>query len=330
MAQMRMQQNLQVALRERLRRLLTSHFDTAPHEVRLTVDWINAQSALRAVLTQAARIEPDLDFPNFELSLNRARGSMTWPSHTPDGRATLIWQLMQSLAQADRKGTGERWLLTYPTSVVIGENDPTDTWRQFTERVLEPLFSYLGEHIVAESSVLHILGRYVRRLEWFDRDELYVRATADTRKTEEVYDLDLRRFLFDEGISMPFSQARSASGESDILADLEDPDDPLVCELKVFDAANRDRRHVVSGLHQAIQYAEDYSKNTAYLVIINLSGRPLQLPTDGDPKLKPEYLDIAGIRVNLITVRAKPTPAASKLGRANPVTFTRENFVDPD
>jgi hypothetical protein len=128
---------------------------------------------------------------------------------------------------------------------------------------------------------------------------------------------------------MPFSQARSASGESDLLSDL-DSDDPLVCESKVFDGANRDKRHLASGVHQAIQYANDYSKDVAYLVVVNISGRPLALPTDGDPKQPPPYLDVAGVRVHLIAVRAKPTASASKLGRPAPITVTRDNLVDPD
>lgn len=61
---------------------------------------------------------------------------------------------------------------------------------------------------------------------------------GDSRKAEEVYDVHLRRFLFAEGINLPFAQAKSASGESDVLTDL-DTDDPLVCEVKIFDADNR-------------------------------------------------------------------------------------------
>jgi hypothetical protein len=54
--------------------------------------------------------------------------------------------------------------------------------------VLEPLFNFLTDRVGTESSVLYVLERYVRRLEWFDRQELYARATADGQKTEEVYD----------------------------------------------------------------------------------------------------------------------------------------------
>jgi hypothetical protein len=48
------------------------------------------------------------------------------------------------------------------------------------------------------------------------------------------------------------------------------------------------------------------------------------------PRLNRKYLDVAGIRVNLIPVRARPLPTASKLGRAKPPVFTRNDFEDPD
>jgi hypothetical protein len=212
---------------------------------------------------------------------------------------------------------------------VSDQSNINEMWREFAERILRPLFDYLEERVGAESSILYVLERYVRRVEWFDRDELYDRAMQDTRKAEKVYDDDLRRFLFSEGINMPFSQAQSASGESDVLTDL-DTDDPLVCELKIFDADNRGKRHLASGVHQAISYASDYGKQVAYLVIINLSGRPLALPSDDESKTWPPRITVADIRVYLIAVRARPTESASKLGKPAPVTITHNDLVDPD
>jgi len=196
---------------------------------------------------------------------------------------------------------------------------------------VEPLFDFLGDRVGAESSVLYVLERYVRRVEWFERHDLYERARVDTRKAEDVYDIDLRRFLFAEGINMPFSQAKSASGLSDVLSDL-DTDDPLVCEIKIFDGADRGKRHLASGVNQAIQYATDYGKTVAHLVIINWSGRPLNLPNDGDtkPKSWPPHIDVVGVRVYLISVRALPTVSASKLGKPAPIDISRDDLVDPD
>lgn len=236
---MRYQQNLQVSLRERLRRLMVANLEDASHEVRLVAGWITDQPALRVILTEAERAEPGLDPDALVSALGQGGTGLArnfrWPSQTEGGRAVLVLQLMWQIAAEDADGTDSAQIvLNYAPA--ISSADFHGLWREFTERILRPLFDYLDERVGAESSVLYVTERYVRRVEWFDRDDLYARAMQDTRKTEEVYDADLRRFLFSEGINMPFSQARSASGLSDVLADL-DSEDPLVCEVKIYDAA---------------------------------------------------------------------------------------------
>lgn len=326
---MRYQQDLQVALRERLRRLMVADYSTAGRDVRLVVDWITKQPALRAALAEAERVEPDLDAGAFASYLKTLHGVFAWPSQTDDGRAALVWGLMQRIADDDRAGiTGDRIVLDYTHR--LGRNSNTnDDWREFTEHILQPLFDYLTDQVGAESSVLYVLERYVRRVEWFDRQDLHDRAIVSPQKAEEVYDTDLRRFLFSEGINMPFSQAKSASGLSDVLSEM-DTDDPLVCEVKIFDAESRGKRHLGSGVNQAVQYATDYGKHTAYLVIINISGRPLSLPSEGDSKSWPPHIEVAGVRVHLIAVRALPTVSASKQGKPAPVIITHEDLVNPD
>jgi hypothetical protein len=327
---MRYQQDLQVALRERLRRLMVAHHSAAGHEVRLVVDWIGDQASLRAALVQAERVEPGIDADAFASYIRSVwGGAFAWPTQTDDGRAALVWGLMQQIAEEDRAAEEDRIAIEYAHGVGTGGN-LDDNWREFTERVLQPMFDYLTEHVGAESSVLYVLERYVRRVEWFDRQDLHDRAMSNPQKAEEVYDTDLRRFLFSEGINMPFSQAKSASGLSDVLSEL-DTDDPLVCEVKLFDGASRGKRHLGSGINQVIQYATDYGKNTGYLVIINLSGRPLSLPNENDdPKAWPPHIEVAGARIHLIAARALPTASASKQGKPAPVTISREDLLDPD
>jgi hypothetical protein len=327
---MRYQQDLQVALRDRFRRLMIAHYSAAGHEIRLVVDWIAKQPALRAALVQAEHTEPDIDADAFAAYLRSVfGGTFAWPTQTDDGRAALVWRLMQRIAEEDRAGTDDdRIAINYAHGIGTGGN-LNDDWREFTERVLQPMFDYLTEHVAAESSVLYVLERYVRRVEWFDREDLHDRAMSNPQKAEEVYDTDLRRFLFSEGINMPFSQAKSASGLSDVVSEL-DTEDPLVCEVKLFDAADRRKRHVGSGVNQIIQYAKDYGKNTGYLVIINLSGRPLSLPNENDPKAWPPHIEVAGVRIHLIAVRALPTVSASKQGKTAPITISRDDLIDSD
>jgi hypothetical protein len=57
---MRYQQDLQVSLRDRLRRLLTSSHEDASHEIRLVTEWIDSQPALRAILAEAEQAESGL------------------------------------------------------------------------------------------------------------------------------------------------------------------------------------------------------------------------------------------------------------------------------
>jgi hypothetical protein len=330
--EMRYQQDLQVSLRERLRRLMVVGAEDASRETRLVTGWIEQQPALRAILAETELAEPGLDPDSLISALrNGGRGlsrRFEWPSQTEAGRAYLVWRLMGQITADDETLDSTRIVINYGHSVSDHTN-VNDTWREFAERILRPLFDYLGERIGEESSTLYVLERYVRRVEWFDRDDLHQRAMRDSRKAEEVYDTDLRRFLFSEGINMPFSQAKSASGLSDVVTSL-DTDDPLVCEVKIFDAADRSKRHLASGVNQAIQYATDYGKQTAYLVIINLSGRPLNLPSEDDAKTWPPRITVAGVRVYLVAVRALPTVSASKQGKPAPVTVTLDDLVNPD
>ncbi|MEU4390324.1 hypothetical protein [Kribbella sp. NPDC023855] len=304
-------------------------FSSAGHEVSLTVNWLKSRPALLAILTEADSVEPDLDFEAFRRSFNDYGATFVWPSRTEAGRASLVWRLMQQMVADIANGIdSDRIGINYASSFTRKTN-LNDAWRDFTEQILQPMFDYLTEHVAAESSILYVLERYVRRVEWFDREGLYERAMADTRKTEDVYDEHLRSFLFGEGINMPFSQARSASGESDVLSSL-DSDDPLVCEVKVFDAISRKKREIASGFNQAIQYALDYGKQVAYLVVINLSGRALSFVVDDEVKTWPPHLTVSGVRVYLVSVRALPTPSASQQGKASPVVVTVEDLVNPD
>lgn len=313
--------DLQIALRERFRRLMTSTYQTIQQEAGLVRDWINKQAPLRALLSDAERVEPDLSAADWIESLPH-QGTFTWASTTEAGRAHLAWNVLNYLAE-----NGPDYGIT---RTVGRSSNMTDRVRSVTEEILQPLFDYLGEQVGTESSVLHTLQRWIRRVEWFDRDALHEEFLDNTRRGEKVYDLDLRKFMFDQGFNMPFTQARGASGDTDLLGDL-DSDDPLLCEVKVFDADNRGISNIAKGVNQAYQYALDYQQAVAYLVVANISGRPLQFPTDHDGAAdSPAYIEIDGVRVYLLAARALPNPSASKQPKANPVSITRDQLINPD
>ncbi|MEU5646639.1 hypothetical protein [Streptomyces milbemycinicus] len=323
---MKYQQRLQVAVRERLRKLMTAPYSSAGHEVHLAVTWINSQPALRCLLEEAARKEPDLDREKFRTGLSRS-GRFFWSSRTEEGRASLVWELMQDIAKAEAEDPEAGWRVGSDYSP---KGSLQDSWREFAEDILQPLFDFLSERVGAESSILHTLERYRTRIEWFDREELYARFTADTTNGEEVYNLDLQRFLFLEGDHITHAKPRSASGEADLIGDL-DGRDPLVCDGKIFDGKGRGKGYLAKGLHQVIKYAHDYGQHTAYLVVYNITDKLLELPTDGTPGAWPPYIELSGVRVYFIHVRvAPPTTTASKAGKATRVTLTHDELTNPD
>lgn len=313
--------DLQIAVQERSRRVLMIDHRDAARELRYITDWIASQALLDAIFVTAARIEPDLDFAAWEQQLRNH--TLAWPTNTEAGRAWLVWQLLQKVAEADRAGEHD------PLQVYLwrfGDRLP-DAIRAFAERVLVPMFNYLSDQVGQDCNMLYVLNRYVRQVEWFDRDELYRQYERNTSVGERIYQTHLHKFLFSEGINMPFSEAKSASGQSDLLVDL-DSEDPFVGEIKLFDMDNHGKREIASGLNQVVQYAHDWLKSSAYLVIINLSGRPLQLPSDGPPEVRPPFVDVSGVRVYFFPVRARQVSTASKQGRAEPVVVRRDDLLN--
>ncbi len=322
--------NLPSQLAERYRRLERANFADAGQEVRMFHAWVSGQPLLRSILEEAAGAEDDLDLEEF-LQLLRSNSRFHWgTSRTEGGRATLIWKWIEYALKRDETASDPtRFSLEWTNGVSV-ERNITHRWQDFAQRVLAPLFEYWLDRISDASNTIYVLERYVRRVEWFEREQLHAEAMADTQKMEEVYDRDLRKFLFSEGINMPYSQAQSPAGTSDVLFDL-DGEDPFVGEVKLLDMKDRGRRELGKGLHQAVQYAMDHGKSFAYLVIINLTGRVLDLPNESESKTGFPFVTVSGVRVHLIPVRAlPPVTSASKLGKAQPIKVTLDQLVDPD
>ena len=225
------------------------------------------------------------------------------PSETQKLRVLLrIMEVCATEEQCDPTAVGHKF--TYASSL--------DDWAQaFTTDVVFPLVDYLQTRLGTESEVLHQLERMRRQVEWFEQERLYLAFTANTTKGEDLYDRRVREFLFAEGIDYPFSQPSSPSGKSDVVAGI-DGDDPLVCEIKLYDGSTYGPTYLRQGVVQAIRYAHDYGKSSAYLVIFNLSDERLQLPSDAPVETSPPRLQVEGVTVFLIVVQAKPLPSASK------------------
>lgn len=317
---MRFREALQVRLQERYRRLYKSTMDSFDPNVRYFLQWANSVPALVAVLEAVARAEPELD-PAAWWDRPRHGRDVVWPE-SEVGRAKVVLHALQCIASGSQQGHGVAWQIS-------GERNADDAIREFVSDAVEPLVEYLQERLAAESDMLYLLERYRRRVLWFEQQPLWEEYEAATARGEALYDADLRRFLFEQGVDYPYSQPASPSGRADVIAKAE-TDDPLACEVKLFDGDSYGPAYLAKGLQQAVRYAEDYGHTTAYLVVFNLSVRLLDLPSDDPDAGWPPRLNVAGTTVFLVVVQARPRAAASASGPPKPVIVSRDQLIHPD
>jgi hypothetical protein len=85
--------------------------------------------------------------------------------------------------------------------------------------------------------------------------------------------------------------------------------------------------YFAKGFNQAVQYAQDYGKTSAYFLVMNLSDHNLHMPTDEDGQIWPPRLHTAGVTVYMIVVRAKPLPSASHRRNQTTKRISREYLI---
>ena len=164
------------------------------------------------------------------------------------------------------------------------------TPNNFSKYFVSPLCSYLVHQLAKSGTILYLLLRYKRWVEWFESEQLY--KAYESGGGESILDRNLHRFLFESGIDYPFSQPHSPGGQADIVASLE-TDDPLVLENKVWDSKkNYKEDRVRDGLRQVMDYAAKYGKDKGYVVVFNCDPIPLIFIDDTNPGEWPARLQV--------------------------------------
>jgi hypothetical protein len=266
---MRYERGTIVRLRERYASVVKAGYQVYEDEIRYLRDFILATPSLNAIVKLLELVEPELD-PDQWITDHFGNSRYSWPP-SEVGRCKVCWRLIVRWAEGEDAGAvaGE----------ISNETNFNQILREATIAIVEPVIRYLEEQLGSSSDILYLLEKYRRRVEWFEHARLYSEIESDRSVGEGFVDRDLRQFLFDQGIDYPFSQPGSASGKADVVGEL-DADDPLVCELKLYDAAAYGVAYLAKGTNQAYRYARDYGKPAAYLVIANISDERLAIESD--------------------------------------------------
>lgn len=311
---MRLLDDLQGGLARRYRQIISSRSQSFGHEVKYAADWIGKQPLLTAIITEARHVEEPPPLTEWLEQCEDDVG-MVWPTETEEGRAVLSWNLLSELQPARAEG------LAVQIYGRTGIRNIDDTVQRLAREAFAPLFEWLTEQLQYRSSVVFTLRRYVYLTERFNRVVLNAQFVERTTTGEELYNDDLQKFLFQDAHYVTHAKPRSTTGEPDLIGEL-DGEDPIVLDGKLYTGS---LAYVAKGVRQVYEYAQDYGKHVAYLVVFNRTpDRTLVVDGDGPADSWPPYFELAGVRVHVVVVRAlPPATTASKMGPLKAAALTR-------
>lgn len=320
---MRHLHDLRCRLQQRRNRVYKTDYRQFETELQIFLKFLDDNPYLRALLRTLNATE-DTDFEQWKANLKR--GSATFPP-SETARAKLCLGILKECAYDPHEQASLAW-----TSPFSSERNINDRINDLNEAVLDPLVNYLDDRLDDASNILYLLHRFKLKVEWFRHGHLHNVYLSDTRSGEENLDRVLREALFDGGVDFPFSQPDSPSGRADVVS-LNNSDDPLVLETKVFDPArHRGMRFLRQGFHQVLRYANDYQQNVGYLVAFNCSDSQLVWPSEDTAggEYPPRILHDGKVFFLVTIDIGVDRPSASKEQPSSRVQVSRNQLIGQD
>lgn len=198
---------------------------------------------------------------------------------------------------------------------------------QLIDDFLTPIIDFLHERLDKSNSITYLLEKYKKRTEWFTRKDLLTKYYSAEKSYEQIFEDDLRMFLFDQGIEYPFSTPASTSGRADVVGQIE-TDDPLVCEIKIFDTQKGyEKNRIRDGFAQIVKYANDFNKDTGYLVIYNLDETEINFDFKNNSKLFPASFFFNNKMFYFVVVNLFNSKSASRISKLKTITITEDELV---
>ncbi|MFY0683493.1 MAG: hypothetical protein JXR20_03010 [Balneola sp.] len=195
------------------------------------------------------------------------------------------------------------------------------------EELITPIIYFFHDELDKSNSITYLLEKYKKRTEWFKKESLFDSYKKTTGTSEDIFEDDLREFLFDQGIDYPFSTPKSSSGRSDIVGNI-DTSDPLICEIKIYDSEKGYRKNrIIDGFTQIVQYTNDYNKNEGYLVIYNLDEVEINFEIESDNQFFPTSFIFNNKRYYFIVINLRYDTTASQRGKMKVVEIQKSELT---
>jgi len=189
---------------------------------------------------------------------------------------------------------------------------------------LETFYEYVDEKLDAQRAMLTLLMRYKLRSEWFYRDHL-LKISQTKGGGEKALALDIYSYLYDQGIDFTIEPS-SITGEIDLMA-VQNTENPLLLDTKIFDGKGRGKTYIRKGFNQIYTHTQQYNEFFAYLLIYKTTEKDLRfsLRLSGNiPMVIHNHKTIFLITIDLYP-HDKP---ASKRSLIKATEITEQEFID--
>lgn len=300
--------NLRTNLQEWKNRLSRSTFQQFDNQLKYIINNIQNNKQLLGIISEAC-IKYNYSSELLEENIEKLQNGENLKFESEVNQAAFNYQLIKFIIINIRISSS---IINYG---IWGGRDFESTKSHLIEDYLSPIFYYLHDKLDNSNSVIYLLEKYKLRTEWFTRTELVSKYETATKSYEQIFEDDLRLFLFDQGIDYPFSTPLSKSGRADIVSSL-DTEDPLIIEIKIFDKSKKyEKDRIKSGFTQIVKYANDYNKDTGFLVVYNMEPNELNfINNDENTKKFPISIIYNNKVFYIVIVNCNRSESASKTG----------------
>jgi hypothetical protein len=274
-------------LRERRDRLYRSGAPEFDHELERFVAWLEGRPYIATILNEIETANVEYD----DWVVTSSRSKPTFPPAELE-RTKICLEIC-------RRGDPHN-LTRALTSSYFEDLD-----RVFVEAFVDPVVNFIEDRLEEGASILSLLLRYKRRVEWFERARLFGLSRNDPERAELLLDSDLRRFLLDSGVDYPFSHRSELEELESQLGD----DQPLALQTRVFaPKLGADAHQLRQGLAQAFALAVEHGRPAGYLTVFNLAPERLVFRTSA-PRGQVPSIRTDDKRVFVVCIHTNPEVA---------------------
>lgn len=264
----RFAEQLQEKLEKRFEKLKSSGFETYHQILQQFWHFLEKTPIYSLILGELRTSHPQMDASAKQIFVDRK----VIKEADEERNQAMCYFLLKRCAEsqtAEEHSIAIRFRHGYPNESVV----------RFTSLFVEPIVSYIAEHLETQKLAIFLICQYKLKSEWFQRETLFDVWKKFPKNAEDILKNRLNEYLFDQGLFV-LSEPLSPSGRADHLAQYPTTQqtgsitlyERLVGESKIFNPEkSRGKSYILQAFRQLLAYMYDHSESVGHLIIFNTS-----------------------------------------------------------